>query len=705
MKYKILTIALIGILSLSSLIQSRTYAATPEVKIEDPALEKEIRAELKLDAGTALDYTNLQKLTSLYPKGKEKITSLKGLNMARNLEQLYLPNQEITDISPLSSLYNLTFLALNNNQIQDACPIANLNKLQKLIISQNLIEEVGCFTRLTAMTDLLASNNKIKSILPLTKLKIGWLDVSNNPIADISPISSMNKLHHIYVTTDALNEASITLLQQLEQSGIAVNRASASSDKVSGISILVNDDRVLFDLAPLVDAGTTLVQFRPLFEKLGFDIQWDGTTHTIQAKKLGVKITLQVDNPKATLNGEPNALSVAPKNIEGNVFVPIRFVGEASKYVVTWESSSKIIYLQSERSVITPDKKLKVTLGGNWRNITPPAKANYQLYAGSGNNALVSSSESKSLFDKTLTLNEYKAGIKKALEEQKVTKFYDEKSLTINELNAQQFTYTKSGTNGEDFTIIHTIVDGKYSYFNIILISGDLVFSEINKDYQNVLQTVEELKTRYQLSEEKFGALKPTERLLNAAHYYRNLGFFESDKGLTSQDFDKKMLEYYKGFTDWNPFDSSKYYNDLAEIYLLQQDKDRVWLEDWNVDVGKGKDAYVTTLGQWSKISRGAFQPSAVKEIWDGEKGAVAVSFKLNGEERVIHPDATGGYIDTYGALKEINAMIKDTGYQFAASYNDDDETIVTVLKAEEQAKLQQERYIDFDFITFDEPN
>ncbi|NOU67745.1 hypothetical protein GC096_27340 [Paenibacillus sp. LMG 31461] len=702
MKYKIIAIALIGILSWGSLVPTQTYAASPEVKIEDAVLEKEIRAELKLEEGTALDYTNLQKLTSLYPKGKEKIKSLKGLNMARNLEQLYLPNQEITDVTPLGSLYKLTFLAINNNQIQNACPIANLSDLQKLVISNNQIEEIGCFSRLTGLTDLLASNNKIKNIQPLSKLKLGWLDVSNNPVADISSIGVMNKLRQIYVTKDSLNEKSNALLEQLEQSGVAVNRASASSDKVSGISVLVNDERVLFDLAPLVDAGTTLVQFRPLFEKLGFVIQWDGTTRTIQAEKQGTKITLQVDNPKATLNGDSNTLTVAPRNIEGSIFVPIRFVGEASKFVVTWESSLKTIYLQSTRTIVTPDKKLKATLGGNWLSLTPPANVKYQLYAGSGNNALLSSSESKSLFEETLTLDDYEAGIKKVLEDQKITKFYEEKSLKTNGLNARQFAYSKSGTKGEDLTVTHTIVDGMYSFFNVILVSGELVYSEINKDYQNILQSLEEIKTPYQLSKEKFGALKPTERLLDAAHYYRNLGFFENVKGLTSQEFDNKMLELQKKFTDWNPFDSSEYYNDLAELSLLIADEDRVWVEDWDLDVGKGKEAYVTTLGQWSKISRGAFQPTDIKETWDAEEGPITVSFKLNGQERVIHPEHAGSYMNTYGLLKEINNMIKASGYQFAAVENDDEEVMVIALKAEEKMKLQQDRYIDFDFITFD---
>ncbi|KIL40371.1 hypothetical protein SD70_14135 [Gordoniibacillus kamchatkensis] len=696
MKYKILTLVFISLFMLTGFIQPAAFAGTFNIKIEDPALEKAIRDELKLDAGAALDFTALQKLTSLYPKGQEKIKSLKGLEMAFNLQSLFLPNQEISDVSPLGGLYKLTFLALNHNRIQNACPLGNLFQLHKLVISDNQIEDISCFSRLTGLTDLLASNNKIQSIAPLAKLKLGWLDVAKNPVADLAPVGSMKKLHHIFVDQDTLNDPSKLLQEKLGQSGVAVNRASAASDGISGISVLVNNDRVLFDRAPVVEEGTTLVQFRPLFEKLGFVIHWDESTRTIQAEKDHVQISLQVDNPSASLNGTPYTLPVAPKVVDGNVFVPIRFVAEASKYDVTWESQTKTIYLMPVHTVISPDGRSKLTVGGKWLSKTPPSSTAFQIYVENGNNSILSMTDSKARIGKAMTIEDYEAAVKKAMEPQNIAEYSADQTMKINGMEARQFSYTVTGKNGVNFTVIQTLIEGKYSYFRVILLTGDPVFSEVNQDYQNIVQTFEEIKTDDELSKEKFGAMKPAERLLDAAHYYRGLGFFDRDKGLTDQQFDDKFLGFYKGFVtkDWDPFDSSEYYDEFAELYVLQQDQDRVWLKDTEADVGKGNDVYVATLEKWSWISRGAFQPTDITETWGSEEGPVTVSFTLNGQKKVLHPQYMNDFIDT-GILAEINEMIKESGYQFEA-VEIDQQVFVTVLTAEEKSKIRKDRYLPF---------
>lgn len=286
------------------LFPAPTYAANSKVKIDDPVLEKEIRNELKLEADQTLDLDHIEKLTSLYPKGKEKIKSLNGLERAHNLKKLFLPNQEITDISPLRNLYQLEFLALDGNQIKNICPISNMTKLQQLLISNNQIEDISCLSRLTALTDLLASKNQIQDITSLTKLQIKWLDVANNPVSEITSINSMKALRTLFIEDEKLNDKSKYMLQQLKQSGITVNKAPNKSDR-SDITVMVNEERVLFDHSSIVKAGTTLVQFRPLFEKLGFTIRWDNEAKTIEAEKEGVQISLQVDSLNASLNGSP----------------------------------------------------------------------------------------------------------------------------------------------------------------------------------------------------------------------------------------------------------------------------------------------------------------------------------------------------------------------------------------------------------------
>lgn len=674
-------------------------AESNAVRIEDPVLEKAIRDQLKLDDKDILDYQAILKLESLYPRGEGKIKSLKGLENAWNLKQLYLTSQDITDITPLSGLYQLDFLALNGNRIQDACPISGLTGLRKLVLFHNEIEDIGCLSHLTKLTDLLLSNNHIRDISPLSKLPIGWLDVSHNPISDVTPAASMKKLHHLYVDAAPLNEESKLLLDRFAQSGIAVNRAAAASGGISGITVMVKGDRILFDQAPKQAEGTTLVQFRPLFEKLGFQVRWEDETRTILAEKEGTTLSLQLDNLEAVLNGKRVLLPAAPVRSGDSIMVPVRFVGEAIQYEVTWESSSKTIYLMPDREETARDGASKITLNGKWLiKPNPSDQDQMQLYAVNGGNMLVVITETKdSMPDHIRSLQDYEGAIQKVLGD-KVTEFSNGRTLQVNGLNARQFTYVYSPSEGKSkFLYVQTMIEGTYNYYRVILVCRGESDSKTVQEYADMLNTFQEIKTPAQLSQEKFGSMKPEERLLDAAHYYRKLGYFGQDRNLTDQQFDEKFLKFYKDFvdSDWNPFDSSEYYDEYAELYVWGEDKDRVWLKDTEADVVNGNDVYVKTLQQWSALSRGAFKPEDIKESWGSDEGPVTVTFTLNGQKRTLHPRFMNDFIDT-GILLEINEMIRDSGIQFVM-VEIDQTVFVTALTAEEKSRIEQDRHLAFD--------
>ncbi|MGG1518150.1 stalk domain-containing protein [Paenibacillus oryzisoli] len=693
MKLRFLSVVLLSFFAVSGVLPTPSYAAAPQGKIEDPVLDKAIRAQLKLDDSAILDEKYLKELTSLYVHGDAKIKSLAGLNLAYNLEGLYLPNQEIADLSPLSGLYRLKMLAINDNRVANVCALSSLYGLEKLIISNNQIEDLSCLTHLTALTDLLADHNKISNIEPLAKSPLKWLNIAHNPVQDLSPISGIDTLANLYIDRDSLGDASKQLLEQFERSGIAINAAGASS-----ITVKINEDRILFDHAPVIENGTTLVQFRPLFEKLGFTMEWDGATSTIHASKPGVNLSLQVGSAQASLNNKPNTLDVAPKNIEGSVFVPVRFVGEASGYEVTWLAASKTIYLMPEREVVGADGRSKLTIGGKWLSQELPSSTDAEIYVKSGTNGVLTSTNVKWSLDDVKTLDDFDAVIRQSLDPQHIINMEPSKKLTVNGLEARQFTYAYSLTKDLKFTYIQTLIEGQFSYFRVILVSQDAIDATVNDEYAAMLQTFQEIKQPYELSEEKFGAMKPAERYMDAAHYYRNMGFFEKDKALNDIQFDTKFGDAYRSSyasADWNPFDSSEYYDEYADLYVLQKDEDRVWYDNSETDVSKGKDAYKQLLEALSRISRGSFKPADVKETWEKEDGPITISFTLGGQKKELHADYVYGYFDL-GIVKELNAMIKPAGYEFAVVSNYDDETFVMVLTAAEKKKLQEERYLDF---------
>lgn len=114
------------------------------------------------------------------------------------------------------------------------------------------------------------------------------------------------------------------------------------------IKVLVDGAQIEFVELPFIENGTTLVQFRPLFEKLGLSIQWDEQTKKIVGKKDGLDLTIQIDNKVATVNGIQIALEVAPRILNGNTVVPLRFVGESANKDVKWDQDNNQILISSK---------------------------------------------------------------------------------------------------------------------------------------------------------------------------------------------------------------------------------------------------------------------------------------------------------------------------------------------------------------------
>jgi hypothetical protein len=102
---------------------------------------------------------------------------------------------------------------------------------------------------------------------------------------------------------------------------------------------------------------------------MGLAITWDAATRTITGHKQGVEIELQIDNPIAKVNGKLTALSAAPKLIEGNTFVPLRFISEAVGTRVEWNEAQRTVLINSKKEYTSLDAKFHFTAYGLWRNL------------------------------------------------------------------------------------------------------------------------------------------------------------------------------------------------------------------------------------------------------------------------------------------------------------------------------------------------
>jgi hypothetical protein len=179
--------------------------------------------------------------------------------------------------------------------------------------------------------------------------------------------------------------------------------------------------------------------------------------------------------------------------------------------------------------------------------------------------------------------------------------------------------------------------------------------------------------------------------LIPVIRFYRELGFFQQHHTLSDAELADRIEIYQrKAFhSSYNPT------NDIPDLLLLSYDMERVLWEPLHKSTNWSRKAYITTLQELAKISRGAFLPQAIKEIWGGRRGPIWVDFLLAGESHRLQPLYNESWIDL-DILREINRLIGETDYRFevcdGATLRVDHEGYILALTANEKQRLEQER-------------
>ncbi len=103
-----------------------------------------------------------------------------------------------------------------------------------------------------------------------------------------------------------------------------------------GIAVFANGEQVDFAQPPVVENDRTLVGMRAVFEALGAEIQWNGETQTVTAKKDDRTIILQIGSNVMLVNDTSVELDAPAELINDNTMVPLRAVSEALNAKVNW---------------------------------------------------------------------------------------------------------------------------------------------------------------------------------------------------------------------------------------------------------------------------------------------------------------------------------------------------------------------------------
>lgn len=123
--------------------------------------------------------------------------------------------------------------------------------------------------------------------------------------------------------------------------------SSVSAATQAPLTLNVNGVK-LTDQKPVLVDQTTMVPIRTVSQLPHFRVDWDNKTKTVSVTNTNTKdvLKLTVGSTKATKGTAALNVSVPPRNIDGSVYVPLRFIGESLDAYVAWDAAARtaVIY-------------------------------------------------------------------------------------------------------------------------------------------------------------------------------------------------------------------------------------------------------------------------------------------------------------------------------------------------------------------------
>lgn len=102
------------------------------------------------------------------------------------------------------------------------------------------------------------------------------------------------------------------------------------------VDVTVNDELLVFDVAPFVENGRTLIPVRTVSEYLKYNVNWYENEQKVEISSGADNLTLFIGSMEYYKNGEAKTLDVPAKIKDGRTLVPLRLIAEEFGCEVEW---------------------------------------------------------------------------------------------------------------------------------------------------------------------------------------------------------------------------------------------------------------------------------------------------------------------------------------------------------------------------------
>lgn len=133
--------------------------------------------------------------------------------------------------------------------------------------------------------------------------------------------------------------------------------SDVSSDK--SIHVTVDGRNIDFDVPPISIDGATFVPIAPIFNALGADVMWNGSTKTVTATKDDIKVSLKLNEKTAYVNGKKIIMDRPCFAKDGRTLIHTRFVAQSLGAQITWVNESRTVKINNNSKDSETYKKAK----------------------------------------------------------------------------------------------------------------------------------------------------------------------------------------------------------------------------------------------------------------------------------------------------------------------------------------------------------
>jgi len=130
----------------------------------------------------------------------------------------------------------------------------------------------------------------------------------------------------------------------------------ASAVHAQSVGVTLNGSPLALNPAPQTRAGRVFVPLRGIFEGLGASVVY--ANGTINAQGNGHSVSLHIGSTQATVNGQSQALDVAPFIIGASTYVPLRFVSQALGATVNYDGGNHIVAISNGGAPAAPSQTI-----------------------------------------------------------------------------------------------------------------------------------------------------------------------------------------------------------------------------------------------------------------------------------------------------------------------------------------------------------